>query len=994
MPLPLRQFAIPSIALAVAFVLHTAAAQSPPAPVAQWDFSEGAGVETAEAIGGGFARIHGATWVPQGDGFALRFDGIDDYVDGGAVPAARLDGPLTLETWVHPDQPATGEPGIFGAWFESFALTFYRGSCWFYIGSGANKVHAPLPVGAWSHIVATFDGTDLRLYINGEKAGRSGSTFDHTPPSEHITMGGIAPGAGTAPASYFPGMIGSARLYDRALDWKEAANRYNAGATAYGLAPVDIAQFDTLGLRLFPYPERGELVARVDYSHLTLPLERVSVQVALADESETPVSATLTEGANSVEVALGVPGNTAAALHCQATLLLDGEPVFKADAETPWIEPKQPVPDLATYRVPPLPPRAVPPAYACTLGGSGRISVKIDDEVYRVSSRFSYPHGGFNALGADLGTEEPEPTWSVAMAEDDESTVIGRGAFYRIVRRITRTTTRIEVTDTISNTGGDVLGVMSEHRLDGLANGTPVLNDNPTVFLAGAAHGMGMVPLDDVFFLRAENRLADGAPVLADRHLGIAPGGTHTVRWAIYPTAAPDYYDFINQVRADEGINGYVPGAFAFTSSWDVPAPEYVENRALGFYSWASITRVLQDPVVSLEGWEFTDYPALCDKIRTWIAATRAAYPALQTTFHVAHSLFATDQPEALFPDAVAMAADGSKICYGGNDVDYYNRYFAPELVEGGWRWWIFYPTMENSFGKRMLASADYMIQNLGATSVWADGYISGYVPGDFTYDHWDGVSVTIDPETKLVTAQKALVPYVALPVLKAVARMYTDAGGYLLTNGQPGPFSFTRLPVISSCETGGGDQQPISQLHLGSTVTPLGAPSAIQTFQDVYDDILRKLDLGALYFWYGEGDTVTEPTIVSEMYPITFESIHPGIVRGKERIVTKVEGVYGWPGSRDLHRVHFYDARGRKRPHGFVTTVDEAGVRTEIVLGEGESAVIEKLPVALDGEGAQNVRLMNIEPGRVMYATSAAPGAVREVAMEQEDGRTDIAAP
>ena len=77
---------------------------------------------------------------------------------------------------------------------------------------------------------------------------------------------------------------------------------------------------------------------------------------------------------------------------------------------------------------------------------------------------------------------------------------------------------------------------------------------------------------------------------------------------------------------------------------------------------------------------------------------------------------------------------------------------------------------MENSFGKRMLDTADFMIQDLGATSVWADGYISGYVREHFTYDHWDGVSVTIDPELKTVTAKKALVPYVAMPVLKAVA--------------------------------------------------------------------------------------------------------------------------------------------------------------------------------------------------------------------------------
>ena len=146
--------------------------------------------------------------------------------------------------------------------------------------------------------------------------------------------------------------------------------------------------------------------------------------------------------------------------------------------------------------------------------------------------------------------------------------------------------------------------------------------------------------------------------------------------------------------------------------------------------------------------------------------------------------------------------------------------------------------------------------------------------------------------------------------------------------------------------------------LHLGSTVTPLGNPTGIESLQDIYHDALRKLDHGALYFWYGEQGHIDEPTIVSYMYPITFESIHPGIVRGKERIVTKVSGVYGWPGDDSLHVVHFFDARGRKRPHGFVTTVDGDGVRTEILLAEGESAVIEKRARPAGFGGPRNVRL------------------------------------
>ena len=133
---------------------------------------DGGGVERVSGVQ---ATVHGASLAASSAGRVFAFDGIDDYVDGGAVAAGDLRGPLSLEVWVHPDQPAQGEPGIFGKWFDAYALTYYRGSCWFYIGSGANKVHAPLPTGEWTHIVATFNGAGLCLYLNGERAARAAS---------------------------------------------------------------------------------------------------------------------------------------------------------------------------------------------------------------------------------------------------------------------------------------------------------------------------------------------------------------------------------------------------------------------------------------------------------------------------------------------------------------------------------------------------------------------------------------------------------------------------------------------------------------------------------------------------------------------------------------------------------------------------------------------------------------------------------------------------
>ena len=71
-------------------------------------------------------------------------------------------------------------------------------------------------------------------------------------------------------------------------------------------------------------------------------------------------------------------------------------------------------------------------------------------------------------------------------------------------------------------------------------------------------------------------------------------------------------------------------------------------------------------------------------------------------------------------------------------------------------------------------------------------------------------------------------------------------------------------------------------------------------------------------------------------MFPITVEEIHAGWIKGKERIITKLPGVYGWHGERDLHIGYHYDGRGTHIPSTFLTTVGPhgRGLRTEIGLG------------------------------------------------------------
>ena len=969
--------------------------------VAAWDLDEGKGAWITDSSGNkNRGKLHGARWVEVGEGHALRFDGVDDYVDCGAGQSLDLRGPLTLEAWVHPDAPPRGEPGILGKFFESYAISFYRGSAWFYISGGGNGVIAGMTVGKWQHVVGVFDGKSMSLYINGVRAATRESLHKQTAAGQNFLLGCIVGDLSNIDkalrnTAFYAGMIDSVRVYNRPLTDREIIDHYNAEAVEKECEPIDLSKIGQLVVTPYLYPHENKIVAEVDYGWLQPRPKAADVHVSLARVTggqdvvwnrHSPRPPDAHGRVVEFEFDMEEPGQGEYELTASF-----GKYEASTRFELPL--PAAELPPADQHVVASLPAPVQPPKFGLKVGRQGGMTVTIGRESFAVESTFSYPHGGENGLLVAPREElSPEREWKVRVTKRKGITraVRAEGNFYSLDRQIRLTESRIEVEDTFTNKTDDVLGIiLSNHiNLRELSDANPILHGNPTVFAGRVDIGLGLIALDDVYFLQLQNRVVDGLAELHDAHFGLAAGASYTVKWAIYPTASASYYDFINQVRRDEQLNGHVRGGLTLSTGWNPPDDEEVRNKSLGYMCQCLLTRVLSNPTISLEGWEFIDHPEVADRIRQTLQSTREQWPDLQVGIHVAHSLYAMNNPER-FGDSKAIAADGSQVMYGPNTMEYYGKYFSKELVDDNWRWWIFYPTLENSFGKTMLKAADQLIHELGANFMWADGYLEGYVREGYTYDHFDGHSVTIDPETKLVTRQKANVTLVALPVLKAVARKFAEAGGTLVSNGKPGPPSYWKEKTVNSNETAGGDQTPVSAMHLGRTVTPLGNPTVLHNERDIYRDVLTKLDLGALYFYYGETDHrpgghnyITRESIVTHMYPFTFDRIEPGVVTGLKKIVTNKSGVYGWHESRELHQVYLSDARGRIVPNRFTTAVDAQSVRTELNLEPDESAVVAKIPVSLNSARPVNIRvksygeaglsLVASGKGRVEFVVSA----------------------
>ena len=173
-----------------------------------------------------------------------------DFGDSASVDFTGT-APYTLEAWVYPlsNYPTQTYAGIFNhesnpgggrdgwnMWLRGNAaqnttMTFATER--FALGSQnapSFSLDESVVVNNWHHIVTTYDGTNIRMYRNGNlAAGPSASSLSIT--NTTVTMNIASRGTG----SYFDGRISIARIYDRALTADEVSQNFNANRRRYGI---------------------------------------------------------------------------------------------------------------------------------------------------------------------------------------------------------------------------------------------------------------------------------------------------------------------------------------------------------------------------------------------------------------------------------------------------------------------------------------------------------------------------------------------------------------------------------------------------------------------------------------------------------------------------------------------------------------------------------------------------------------------------------------
>ncbi len=201
----------------------SAAASAPRGLVAAYGFEEGSGSQVADASGyGNGGTIANATWVDSGAyGRALSFNGSDAVVTVDDSPSLHLKRAMTLEAWVKPST-------IGGDWRD----VIYKGNDAYYLEASSQADGLPmgggsfngaggegqvfgddwLPTGAWSYLAVTYDGSMLRLYVDGKEVASKPQSGMLVASRDPLQIGGDH-----IFGQYFEGTIDEVRVYDVAL---------------------------------------------------------------------------------------------------------------------------------------------------------------------------------------------------------------------------------------------------------------------------------------------------------------------------------------------------------------------------------------------------------------------------------------------------------------------------------------------------------------------------------------------------------------------------------------------------------------------------------------------------------------------------------------------------------------------------------------------------------------------------------------------------------
>jgi Concanavalin A-like lectin/glucanases superfamily/Putative Ig domain len=201
--------------------------------VTAYSFSEGKGTTTADSSGNGNAgTLSGTTtWTTNGKyGSALVFNGKSSMVSIPDSSSLHLTNGMTLEVWVNPSNPGNGWQDLVCKGNNNYYLDANNSDAsggGIFGGINTNVNAKGLTKGVWTHLAETYDGSSLRLYVNGAQIASTAASGNIASSTYPLQIGGDS-----IFGHYFKGIIDEVRVYSRALSQAEIQSDMNTTMAA------------------------------------------------------------------------------------------------------------------------------------------------------------------------------------------------------------------------------------------------------------------------------------------------------------------------------------------------------------------------------------------------------------------------------------------------------------------------------------------------------------------------------------------------------------------------------------------------------------------------------------------------------------------------------------------------------------------------------------------------------------------------------------------
>ena len=214
---------------------------------------------------GNNGTIYGAIFVDGISGKALKFDGKNDYVKIPDAPSINIDDIITIEAWVQFNEGyviqsiiskssiSQANSFVFPRFDKKNQFTFWlhNGDTWQTLNVGS-----VIPYMEWNHVVGTYDGSEMKIYVDGTLTGAQSASGGITTNTNPLSIG-YQPGT----REYFSGIIDEVRIYNRALTADEIKASYEAYQT---LSPPKLTLEKSLSSSVITVSDPITITVRVD----------------------------------------------------------------------------------------------------------------------------------------------------------------------------------------------------------------------------------------------------------------------------------------------------------------------------------------------------------------------------------------------------------------------------------------------------------------------------------------------------------------------------------------------------------------------------------------------------------------------------------------------------------------------------------------------------------------------------------------------------------